>query len=90
MTERTAVSPEALEKEQDAEPKARVPARRSPGRPKGTSYACLDAPLHEEMRQLREAGVPSLMEAARRVANRAYGWGTQESIARRLVRRYPY
>ena len=63
------------------------------GRPKGTDYRGVDAPLHEEMRRLiKEREVPSLTAAARSVVGRAYGGAnTQlESKITRLVRSYPF
>jgi hypothetical protein len=62
------------------------------GRPKGTNYARVDAPRHEEMRALLEAGVvPSVTAAAWQVVGRAYGRTSEpESKVRRLVRSYPH
>jgi hypothetical protein len=71
--------------EADASPKIRR------GRPRGTGYRKMDAPLHGEMRQLLEAqAVPSLTGAAKIVVPRAYGSGTPESKISRLVRSYPF
>ena len=62
-----------------------------PGRPKGTNYLGVDAPLHEEMRRLwEERAVPSLTAAARLVVARAYGSGTPEAKIRRLEKTYPF
>ncbi len=61
------------------------------GRPKGTDYRDVDAPLHDEMRRLRENAVaPSLTAAARMVADRAFGKATVQSRVTRLVRTYPF
>jgi hypothetical protein len=72
-------------------PRPHAKARR-PGRPKGTNYRQVDAPLHELMRQLLTHGkVASLTAAAREVVDRAYGKSTtEESKITRLVRTYPY
>ena len=72
-------------------PRPHAKARR-PGRPKGTNYWQVDAPLHELMRQLLTHGkVASLTAAAREVVDRAYGKSTtEESKITRLVRTYPY
>ena len=60
------------------------------GRPKGSTYANVDAGLHAMMRLLIADGrVPSLTEAARKVVHLAYGAGTDDSKVRRLVRTYP-
>jgi hypothetical protein len=64
---------------------------RGRGRPKGTSFRGMDAPLHDRMRRLLvEGAVPNLTAAARAVVERAYGGGTPESKINRLVRTYPY
>ena len=66
-------------------------ARKRRGRPTGTNYRVIDAPLHEEIRSLLERRVvPTLTAAAQSVADRAYGGGTAKSKATRLVRSYPY
>ena len=66
-------------------------AKRRPGRPRGTDYRRIDAPLHEEMRRLVEdENYPSLSAAAWAVVARAYGGGSPGSKAKRLVRWYPY
>ena len=58
------------------------------GRPRGTDYRGVDAPLHEEMRRLiEERIVPTLTAAASRVAGRAFGSGTPQSKITRLVSR---
>ena len=68
-----------------------APARRRPGRPKGTTYAAVDAHVHDMMRLLLVGRcAPSLTEAARQLAHLAYGSGTDEAKIRRLVRTYPY
>jgi hypothetical protein len=77
--------------EYERAPRPHAKARR-PGRPKGTNYWQVDAPLHELMRQLLTHGkVASLTAAAREVVDRAYGKSTtEESKITRLVRTYPY
>jgi hypothetical protein len=61
------------------------------GRPRGTDYRRVDAPLHEEMRRMiEERIVPTLTAAAGRVAERAFGSGTPQSKITRLVRSYPH
>jgi hypothetical protein len=61
------------------------------GRPRGTDYRRVDAPLHEEMRRMiEERIVPTLTAAAGRIAKRAFGSGTPQSKITRLVRTYPH
>ena len=61
------------------------------GRPRGTDYRGVDAPLHEEMRRMiEERIVPTLTAAAGRVAEQAFGSGTPQSKITRLVRTYPH
>lgn len=65
--------------------------RRRRGRPKGTGYTGVDAPLHEVMRlHLERHSFPSRTAAAKSVAHRAYGGGSLASKVTRLVRTYPY
>lgn len=82
-----------LVEEEDSRTCTRAHAREGKrrGRPRGTDYRGVDAPLHGEMRRLLEEHVvPSLTVAARSVVDRAYGSGTPESKITRLVRTYPY
>jgi hypothetical protein len=70
-------------------PAATQPRRR--GRPRGTGYLHLDAPLHEQMREMLKQGLAnSRTAAAKRLADRAYGTGTWEAKIRRLVRSFQY
>lgn len=60
-----------------------------PHRPKGTGYHDADATLIAEMRDLIEQKVvPSVTQAAHRVAAHAQGGGSLDSKIRRLVDRY--
>jgi hypothetical protein len=59
------------------------------GRTPGSGYQRVDRPLLEEMhRDLEALRQPTPEAAARAVAARAHGWGTFESKADRLARRY--
>jgi hypothetical protein len=67
------------------------PHRRRRGRPRGTTYASVDAHLHEMMRLAIAGGrAPSITEAARQIVGLAYGGGTEDAKVQRLVRTYPY
>ena len=90
MTERATTHIEALEAEEQDQA-AGAPAKRPPGRPRGTDYRRVDAPLHQQMRQLLEGGVVhSRTAAARQVASFAYGHGCEDSKIRRLVKWFLY
>jgi hypothetical protein len=66
-------------------------SRRPPGRPKGTTYAQIDAHVHNMMRLAIAGGrAPSITEAARQLVHLAHGGGTDDSKVKRLVRTYPY
>jgi hypothetical protein len=61
------------------------------GRPRGTDYRGVDAPLHEDMRRLLESRlVPSRTAAAGSVVDRAFGSGSPQSKITRLVKTYPF
>lgn len=95
MTERASAPIEAPETGEEQTAKAPAPTKRPPGRPKGTDYRSVDAPLHERMRQLLEDGVVhSRTAAASRVVGEdgkaAYGHGCPDSKIRRLVRWFRY
>jgi hypothetical protein len=67
-----------------------MPVRRRPGRPKGTTYAQVDAHLHDMMRLAIAGGrAPTITAAAKQLVHLAYGAGTGDSKVRRLVRTYP-
>ena len=72
----------------DRKPVPKPRARSAGGCPSGR----VDAPRHEEMRELLETGtVPSISAAAWLVVDKAYGPGSEPaSKVRRLVRSYPY
>ena len=66
-----------------------VPTNRQVGRPKGTGYGAIDAPLHEKMRIMLEHGeVNSKTAAAKQLADDAYGGGCRDSKVKRLVRSF--
>lgn len=68
-----------------------APTRRRRGRPKGATYADVDAYIHDMMRLAIAGGrAPSITEAARQLVHLAFGGATDESKIRRLVRTYPY
>jgi hypothetical protein len=68
-----------------------APARRRPGRPKGSSYANVDAHLHEMMRLAIAGGrAPTITAAAKQLVHLAYGSGTDAAKVKRLVRTYPH
>ena len=85
MIERTVPPIEPLSADDVAQAaEALALAKRPPGRPKGTDYRSVDAPLHERMRQLLQDGaVHSRTAAARRVVGEdgetAYGHGCPDS-----------
>jgi hypothetical protein len=92
MIERTVPPIEPLSAD-DVAQAAEAPAlaKRPPGRPKGTDYRSVDAPLHERMRQLLKDGVVhSRTAAAKRVVGMAYGHGCEDSKIRRLVQSFLY
>lgn len=69
----------------------REATKRPPGRPRGTDYTAMDAHIHNAMRLLIASGqAPCLSQAAKQLVHLAYGWGTDDSKVRRLVRTYPY
>jgi hypothetical protein len=69
---------------------AEAAAARRRGRPRGTGYGHLDAPLHERMREMLQQGQASCRTAAaKQLAQLAYGYGCWESKVRRLVRSFP-
>jgi hypothetical protein len=83
MTERSPTIPtEAPEAEEEQ-------TKRPVGRPSGTGYGQIDAPLHEQMRQMLQRGLAnSRTSAAKKLAGIAYGHGTWESKVKRLVRSF--
>jgi len=69
---------------------SREQTARRRGRPPGSGYDRLDAPLCERMRELLAEGrAASPTGAARLVAPQAFGFGTLDSKVRRLARRFP-
>ena len=59
------------------------------GRPRGSGYQHVDAPLLEEMHRLLEARLePTAEAAAKAVAGRAYGGGMWRSKVDRLAKGY--
>jgi hypothetical protein len=91
MTERAPIVPPEPEADQADRGESTVSAKRPPGRPRGTDYRRVDAPLHQQMRRLLENGVVhSRTAAARQVVSFAYGHGCEDSKIRRLVQSFPY
>jgi hypothetical protein len=83
----TEISSTTIARVQPAQPRTK---RKSRGKKPGQgSYSALDAPRLLEMKQLLSQGkAASVEEAARQVASRAHGFGTVESKAERLARRF--
>jgi hypothetical protein len=84
-----AASVEAPREPESTSPEAAVP-KKTRGRKKGDgSYANLDLPILDEMKELissHRAASPE--EAARTLAGKAHGAGSPESKAERLAKRY--